>query len=174
MMAAVNMKIEPASAPPPDQMARQTASPLAGSGVGVVVAAETMTETDELQSNAAAKTSLTDELRDGQAEDVPTIHVMTASAAGSDMYWWPQQLVFDTAKAVRRDGAPQQFSEASAAGLLPGIAEAQAEPSPQLQQLAVAEQASASGKGDMLVVNREGKGSLLDMRSPGQTADVSN
>ena len=174
MMAAVNMKIEPASAPPPDQLARQSASPLDSNSLGMVVAAETMAETDELQSNASAKTSLTDELRNGVTDEVPTIHTMTASAAGSDMYWWPQQLVFDTAKAVRRDGAPQEFSEASASGLLPGISDAQAEPLQQMQQLAVAQQAIASGKGDMLVVNREGKGSLLDMRSPGQTADVGN
>ena len=174
MMAAVNMKIEPASAPPPDQMARQNTSPLDSNSLGVVVAAETLAETDELQSNSAAKTSLTDELRNGVADEVPTIQTMTASAAGSDMYWWPQQLVFDTAKAVRRDGAPPEFSEASAAGVLPGIGDAQADTLPQMQRLAVAEQASASGKGDMLVVNREGKGSLLDMRSPGQTADVSN
>jgi hypothetical protein len=173
MMAAVNMKIEPASAPPPDQVARQTASPLAGNSIGMVIAAETMGETSSLESNAAAKTSLTDELRNGQSDDVPTIQAMAASTAGSDMYWWPQQLVFDSAKAVRRDGAPQQFSEAATSGLLPGISDAQAEPL-QMQRLAIAEQASAAGKGDMLVVNREEKGSLLDMRSPGQTADVSN
>ncbi len=173
MMAAVNMKIEPASAPPPDQVARQAASPLAGSSIGMVIAAETMGETSSLESNAAAKTSLTDELRNGQSDDVPTIQVMVASAAGSDMYWWPQQLVFDSAKAVRRDGAPQQFSETATAGLLPGISDAQAEPL-EMQRLAMTEQASATGKGDLLVVNRDAKGSLLDMRSPGQTADVGN
>ena len=55
------------------------------------------------------------------------------------------------------------------AGLLPGIDEAQADPAPQLPRLAVAEMAQApaeSGKGDLLVVNREGKGSLL-MPVPG-------
>lgn len=174
MMAAVNMKIEPASAPPPDQVARQQASPLAGSGIGMVIAADTMGETGSLESNTAAKTSLTDELRNGQSDDVPTIQALAASAAGSDMYWWPQQLVFDSAKAVRRDGAPQQFSEAATSGLLPGISDAQAEPAQQLQRLAIAEQASAAGKGDLLVVNRDEKGSLPDTRSPGQTADVGN
>ena len=175
MMAAVNMKIEPASAPPPDQMARQKPSILENNSIGVVPAAETMAETDTLESNAAAKTSLTDELRDGQTDEVPVIHTMTASAAsGGDMYWWPQQLVFDTAKAVRRDGQPQQFNEASAASVLPGMGAAQAEPPQQMQRLAVAEQASASGKGDMLVVNRDGKGSLLEPATLGQTADSGN
>lgn len=174
MMAAVNMKIEPASAPPPDQMARQSASPLASNMIGTVVAAETMTETGSLESNASAKTSLTDELRNGMSEDVPTIQTMTASAAGSDMYWWPQQIVFDTAKAVRRDGAPQQFSDSITASLLPGISDAQAEPLQQMQRLAAAAPASAAGKGDMLIVNRAGKGNLLEQRSPGQTAGVGN
>ncbi|WP_373502907.1 DUF882 domain-containing protein [Aestuariivirga sp.] len=160
MMAAVNMKIVPASAPPPDQMARNKPSPVEGSSIGVVVAAETMAEPE---SNAAAKGSLTDELRSGQTTDVPVIRSITASAAGDDLFWWPQQLVFDPVKAVRRDGAPQQFGETTLAGLLPGIEEAQAETAPQLPRLAVAEmaQAPAAGKGDMLVVNREGKGSLL-------------
>ncbi len=163
MMAAVNMKIEPASAPPPDANTRQTASPLAGNSIGAVIAAETMTETDEAGSTADGKASLTDELRNGQSEGIPTIRSITASAAGEDLFWWPQQLVFDNAKAVRRDGAPQSFDEAALSDLLPGVSAAAAEPPPQMPRLAVAEMAQlpASGKGDMLVVNREGKGSLL-------------
>jgi len=48
--------------------------------------------------------------------------------------------------------------------MLPGVSDAQAEEPPQAQRLAVAEMTQApaeDGKGDMLVVNREGKGSLL-------------
>ncbi len=65
---------------------------------------------------------------------------------------------------MRRDGAAQQFSEAPLTDLLPGVSEAQAEPVDGQPRLAVAEMAqvsAAEGKGDMLVVNREGKGSLL-------------
>lgn len=162
MMAAVNMKIEPASAPPPDANARQTESPLDSNAIGMVIAAETMTETEDAGS-ADGKTSLTDELRNGQSEGIPTIRSITASAAGEDLFWWPQQLVFDNAKAVRRDGAPQTFDETALSDLLPGVSIAAAEPPPQMPRLAVAEmtQFPASGKGDMLVVNREGKGSLL-------------
>jgi len=165
MMAAVNMKIEPASAPPPDLSGRQKTSPVDGNSIGVVVAANTISEPESLESNTSAKSSLTDELRSGEADGVPTIRSITASAAGEDLFWWPQQLVFDSAKAVRRDGAPQQFSETTVASLLPGVSDAQAEPPPQMPRLAVAEmaQAPASGKGDMLVVNREGKGSLLNV-----------
>jgi uncharacterized protein YcbK (DUF882 family) len=165
MMAAVNMKIEPASAPPPDQTART--SPVANNAQGYVIAPETMTETASLESNAAAKTSLSEEIENGDAKNVPTIRTITASASGDDLFWWPQQLVFDTNKAVRRDGAPQQFQAGSTAvaAILPGVGDAQAEePPPQPQRLAVAEMTQSpaeDGKGDMLVVNREGKGSLL-------------
>ena len=81
--------------------------------------------------------------------------------------------MFDSNKAVRRDGAPQQFSSGSTAvaTMLPGVSDAQAEEPPQTQRLAVAQMApapqeAASGKGDMLVVNREGKGSLLVSATP--------
>jgi uncharacterized protein YcbK (DUF882 family) len=163
MMAAVNMKIEPASAPPPDANTRQTASPLDGNAIGVVIAAETMTETDDASSANGGKTSLPEELRNGAAEGIPTIRSITASAAGEDLFWWPQQLVFDTAKAVRRDGAPQQFEDAVLAQALPGLGDAAAEPQTGMRQLTVAQltESYSDGKSDMQVVNREGKGSLL-------------
>jgi uncharacterized protein YcbK (DUF882 family) len=165
MMAAVNMKIEPASAPPPTQVVRQKPSPIEGNSIGVVEAAETMMETSELASNVDGKGSLASELVAGGTEGVPVIRSITASAAGDDLFWWPQQLVFNSDKAVRLDGEPRQFAE-TLAGLLPGIDEAHAEAAPQLPRLAVAAmQAPATGKGDMLVVNRQGKGSLM-MNAP--------
>ncbi|MCA3562035.1 MAG: DUF882 domain-containing protein [Aestuariivirga sp.] len=170
MMAAVNMNIEPASAPPPDPTER--ASPVAGNSQGVVIAPESMTDTASLEANGAEKTSLTEDIENGDAQNVPTIRTITASASGDDLFWWPAQLVFDTNRAVRRDGAPQQFSagSASVAAILPGAAEAGAQ-EPQPQRLAIAQMApslqeSAPGKGDMQVVNREGKGSLLTPLKP--------
>ena len=167
MMAAVNMKIEPASAPPPDPTVRP--SPVAGNSQGYVIAPESLTETASLESNAAAKTSLSEDIENGNAQNVPTIHTITASASGDDLFWWPTQLVFDSNKAVRRDGAPQQFQSGSTtvATMLPGVSDAQAGEQP--QRLAVAEMTQApaeEGKGDMLVVNREGKGSLLSPYKP--------
>jgi uncharacterized protein YcbK (DUF882 family) len=176
MMAAVNLKIEPASAPPPDQMARQKPTPLASNAIGVVEAAETMAEPE---SNVAAKTSLAEELRNGESKDVPVIRTMTTASAGGDVFWWPQQVIFDSNKAVRRDGAPQQFTESPLGDLLPGgVRSAEAEPVVQTPRLAVAEMApapssegpSSEGKGDMLVVNREGKGSLLSIAARPRTA----
>lgn len=162
MMAAVNMKIEPASAPPPAWNEGNTSSPVASQSIGVVEAAETLVEPTV---NVGDKGSLAAEIMSGESSTVPVIRSITASASGDDLFWWPQQLVFDTDKAIRRDGAPQQFGE-GLSGLLPGIEEAQADTSPQLPRLAVASmQATATGKGDMLVVNREGKGSLM-MNAP--------
>jgi hypothetical protein len=67
MMAAVNMKIESASAPRPNDNTRQTESPLDSNAIGMVIAAETMTETEDA-GFADGKTGLTDELRNGQLE----------------------------------------------------------------------------------------------------------
>lgn len=159
MMAAVNMKIEPASAPPPDQMARHSLQPLDGSSIGVVIAAETMTETSE--DTGSGKTSLARDLMDGEAAGVPTIRTITASTAGEDLFWWPQQLIFDNAKAVRRDGAPQQFAESGLGDPLPGASAAPAAAKPRQPRLAVAEMVQpVSAKGDLVVVNRAGKSDL--------------
>jgi uncharacterized protein YcbK (DUF882 family) len=166
MMAAVNMKIEPASAPPPTQVERTKPGIADNNTIGVVVAAETM---DEPSTDESSKTSLAEELNSGSAKDVPMLKPMVASAAGPDsgnLFWWPSQLVLDTERSDRENGAPQDFAQ-SLVTLLPGIADdANAETAPQLPRLAVASMqatplATASGKSDMLVVNREGKGSLL-------------
>ena len=163
MMAAVNMKIEPASAPPPDQMAHTKAPPLDSTAMGVVPAAETMTE--EPQSNASAKTSLVDQLVNDKSEGVPVIRPMATASTGSDIFWWPQQVIFDPNKAVRRDGAAQQFSESPLTDLLPGVSEAQAETTAGRPRLALTQetQVTEQGKGDFPVVNREGKGNLLSL-----------
>ena len=146
MMAAVNMKIEPASAPPALMVKRN--SPVEDS-IGAVEASETMAEITDFDSVATAegKGDLADDLRDGTASDVPVIKTITASAGGSDLFWWPKQVIFNGDQAVRRDGEPRTFAD-GVAGILPGSAEAAEIPRP------------ASGKGDRLSVNRHGKGNL--------------
>ncbi|MGQ0486200.1 MAG: DUF882 domain-containing protein [Hyphomicrobiales bacterium] len=162
-MAAANMKIEPASAPPPSLVSHPKTSPVEDN-IGTVEAAATMTEptTFEQTSNAAGKGSLAAALRDGTADGLPTIRAIAASAAGEDLFWWPRQIVFSPDQAVRRDGAPQQFSDTSAT-LLPGGAEAAEPVAADTLALAGLFQSSvrtAPGKDDRLVVNRQGKGSL--------------
>lgn len=159
MMAAANMKIEPAAAPPPDQMSASRPSPLEGSQIGTVLTAETLAE---VQADPSGKTSLSEELRDGTPEDVPMIQTMVASVTAPDT-WWQQPMIFDPVKAVRRDGQPQQFSKSAVSDILPGVRPAQAEPvrrSRTLATAAMAGNAARSGKGDLQVVDREGKGSL--------------
>jgi hypothetical protein len=172
IMAAANMKIEPASAPPPTLVSHPRTSPVADS-IGTVEAAATMTEpsTFEQTPNTAAKGGLAASLRDGTADGLPTIKALAASASGEDLFWWPRQIVFSPDQAVRRDGAPQQFSNTSAT-ILPGSAAA-AEPvaadSLALARLFKSSVQPAPGKGDRLVVNRQGKGSLpATMASGGQ------
>lgn len=162
IMAAANMKIEPASAPPPTQISHPKASPVADS-IGAVEAAATMAEEPSLEqiSNAAAKGSIAASLLDGTADGLPTIKTIAASAADGDLFWWPRQIVFSPDRAIRRDGAPQQFSDKST--ILPGSAEA-AQPvaadSLALSRLFRSSAQAAPGKSDRLVVNRQGKGSL--------------
>jgi len=105
MMAALNMKIEPASAPP-EAIIKVNPSPVKKS-IAAVEAAENMTELSSggQISNIGAKGSLADSLRDGTESSVPVIKTISASAGGEDLFWWPQQLIFNANKAIRQDGA---------------------------------------------------------------------
>ena len=163
MMAAANMTIEPASAPPPTQLVKSKPSVIADN-LGVVEAAETLLEQQTLaqMSNASAKGSFADALRDGTAEGVPLIKPQLASFGGSDINWWPEQPLFDPEQAVRKDGAPQEFTS-SEISLVP-IAQAQpvlrTSTRLNIQANMVQNPVAASGKSDVLVVERAGKGSL--------------
>ncbi len=109
LMAAANMKPAPqmirinaASAPPPSQNGHDLPSPVADS-LGTLMAAAAADETP-LQSQKG-KTSLATELKNGTAKGAGVIKPMIASAAGSDINWWPQLFLRNEA-AVRRDGQP--------------------------------------------------------------------
>jgi uncharacterized protein YcbK (DUF882 family) len=157
-MAANDMKIEPASAPPEKQVPER-ARPVADA-LGTVEAAETLVEEPQFEqaSNTAAKGSFAAELLDGTAEGTPMIKTLAASASGDDIFWWPKSLTFQPDATIRRDGAPQKFEleQDQLAGLVAAASAAEA-PMP----LRLAAVTTASGKSDMLVVNRAGKGGLL-------------
>ena len=162
MMAAVNMTIEPASAPPENQVIKTKPSVVADN-MGVVEAAETLTEESTLaqMSNAAAKGSFAAALRDGTAQGTPLIKPMMASLDGSDINWWPEQLIYNPAQAIRQNGAPQEFAT-NEISLVPN---ASAQPVMRTTaalsaQAGMSQSPVTSGKGDMLVVERAGKGSL--------------
>ena len=82
MMAAVNMKIEPASAPPPTAVTRAKPSAIDDNSIGVVEAAETLMDADGPQV-ADGKGSLTDELIAGDTQTVPTIRTITTASAAN-------------------------------------------------------------------------------------------
>ncbi len=148
IMAAANMKIEPASAPPPTQVIKTKPSIIADN-IGAVEAAETMVEEPGLTqtSNLSGKGSFAAALRDGTAVGAPVIQPQMATASITEASWWPEILNFGVEKTVRRDGAPPEFST-NEMSLIPS---AQAQP---------VSQEAASGKSDMLVVLRDGKGDI--------------
>jgi uncharacterized protein YcbK (DUF882 family) len=164
MLAAANMdvNIQPASAPPPTEVNSEKASVV--DSIGVVQAASNMTEESAVgqASNTSGKGSFAEALRNGTTTDAPLMKPMMASASGSDINWWPQPYIFNPEQTVRRDGAPQQFSTDDN----PLVPTAQAQPvqgsaaaaTPRI--ISASMQETASGKGDMLEVQREGKGSL--------------
>jgi hypothetical protein len=177
-MAAASMdisdlNIEPTSAPPPTQVLKSSPSVIADN-LGVVEAAETLLEQQTLaqMSNASAKGSFADAVRDGTAPGVPFIKPQMASLDFNDINWWPVQTVSDPEQAIRRDGAPQEITT-NENSLLPS---AQAQPvsiaSASLQRPIIVAQNSALpfDNGDVLIVNRSGKGSLpenLRLDQPG-------
>jgi uncharacterized protein YcbK (DUF882 family) len=176
VMAAASMdisdlNIEPTSAPPPTQVLKSKPSVIADK-LGVVEAAETLIEQQTLaqMSNASAKGSFADAVRNGTAEGVPLIKPQMASF--DDINWWPAQVVSDPEQAVRRDGAPQEFTT-NENSLLPS-AQAQpvsATPVSRLRPIVVAQNSTLPfDNGDVLVVNRSGKGNLpenLRLDQPG-------
>jgi uncharacterized protein YcbK (DUF882 family) len=176
MMAAANMQIEPASAPPPRVNFGEKSSPVEDS-LGVVAAAESMIEEPmhEPSINTTAKGSFAESLRDGTAEGTPLIKPLTAAANGDETFWWPKRLVFSPDQAVRRDGAPQVFvngdpqriddlaalAEQVSTSSLPLVSQAHAQPMVVSSLMTV-----TSGKSDRLEVNRAAKGGLLIAGQP--------
>ena len=169
LMAAANMKPAPqvirisaASAPPPDQSSGAP-SPLSSSALSTLME-QASAEPDPVVKtqvpNKKGKGNFAAELRAGTASEAPLIKPLMASAGGSDINWWPQ-LSLNAEAAIRRDGAPTLIGTDNDSAL-PKEASLTAESSD-----AWTNQQTAEGKGDLLVVNREGKGSLeLPMRKP--------
>jgi uncharacterized protein YcbK (DUF882 family) len=161
MMAAANMVIEPASAPPETRTIKSSPSVLADN-LGVVEAAETLGDESALaqMSNAAAKGSFADAIRDGTAQGAPLMKPQMASLSGSDINWWPEELLFNPAQTVRQNGAPQEFTTNEISLVPNAVAQPVMRTSATLNaQAGTTLSPVTSGKSD-LVVERAGKGSL--------------
>ncbi len=162
LMAAANMKpapqlirIEAASAPPDSQSGRNN-SPLSTSALSTLMEqASTDPEiiTKSQIPNKKGKGNFAAEIRNGTATDAPVIKPLLASAGGSDINWWPQ-LSLNPDATIRRDGAPSIIGSKTDSAL-PLEASLAEEPT-----VDASGQQTASGKGDLLVVNRAGKGNL--------------
>ena len=162
MMAAANMVIEPASTSPENQIIKSNTSVVADN-LGMVEAAETMRDETALaqMSNAAAKGSFADAIRNGTAQGAPLIKPMMASLSSSDINWWPEELLFNPAQTVRQNGAPQEFTTNEISLVPNAVAQPVMRTSTTLNaQAGMAQSPFTSGKSDMLVVERAGKGSL--------------
>jgi uncharacterized protein YcbK (DUF882 family) len=162
MMAAANMVIEPASAPPETQTMKSSPSVVADN-LGVVEGAESLSDESALaqMSNAAAKGSFADAIRDGTAQGAPLMKPQMASLSGSDINWWPEELLFNPAQTVRQNGAPQEFTTNEISLVPNAVAQPVMRTSPALSaQAGTTQSPDVSGKSDMLVVERAGKGSL--------------
>ena len=135
MMAAANMQIEPASAPPPTRVSRPR--PLVQ---GVALATidpsidDAITDSDQ-SANPDGKGSFAEVLKPKNARLKPVL-----ASAGEDINWWPQQT--DTAKPLNTIELPPVDGQ------------------PLQQEEAVIEETPADGKTDMLVIDRSGKGNL--------------
>ena len=129
----------------------------------MVEAAETMSDETALaqMSNAAAKGSFADAIRDGTAEGAPLIKPMMASLSGSDINWWPEELLFNPAQTVRQNGAPQDFTTNEISLVPNAVAQPVMRTNTTLSaQAGMTLTPVTSAKSDMLVVERAGKGSL--------------
>lgn len=151
LLAAANMKTPPqlirinaASAPPPDQ-AGNTVGPT-GQGLGVLMEAAAVDTT--------TKTGLGSELRNGTAKGLPVIRPMIASAAGNDIDWWPAQMLRTPEEAIRRDGQPALIGTIDQ-DVLPRAAELSTNSSGSAYAATLAddEQHAADGKGDLVSTN---------------------
>jgi uncharacterized protein YcbK (DUF882 family) len=165
MMAAASMQIIPASAPPEKQVYNSKPRPVANNAIGVVEAAETLVEEpsfDQPVSNRSAKGSFAEALRNGTAEGTPLIKPLAATAAGTDLFVSSPEVVFNPDQTIRRDGEPQEFvAEAQDPAAAAKAAMAANQPT-RLALASVLPIPAASGKGDMLQVNRSSKGSLMN------------
>jgi uncharacterized protein YcbK (DUF882 family) len=163
ILAAADMKILPAAAPPPRVNFNEKSRPAANS-LGTVEAASSLIEEpvfSEPVSNVAAKGSFAEDLRNGVAEGTPLIRPLTASTGGADLFLSSAELVFNPDRTVRRDGEPRVFLEDETDPVAAAKAAMAANPPVQMAMASMVPFTTASSKGDRLEVNRSSKGSLM-------------
>ncbi len=152
--------IQPANAPPESQVFRKKPTPVVDP-LGTVAEASSMLEDDsiEVTSNMETKTSFASELRDETTQDAPAIEPAIASLDGGSVSWWNR--LFASAKQIQENDQVAAKVDADLEEVMPRAAILGPDGDGIVGYKAPQ---AASGKGDMLTVNREGKGNLPPMK----------
>jgi uncharacterized protein YcbK (DUF882 family) len=146
--------IQPASAPPPTQVLKSNHSDVAVVGSTTkavkIVPGKTKIALSESEGEPVEL------LRKNPAKSTPAVQPILASADGSNINWWPE-FSLDGQSAIRRNGTPTLIGtvEQSQLALAAELSAEAADPT--------GVQTSAEGKGDLLVVNSDGKGDLIQV-----------
>lgn len=178
--AAEAVTIMPASAPPESQSLQRkpsrVAKPAAVAALGdaralldqniseepAIIASSVEPSDDELISYSEGKTAFAEGLRSNPessfTEDAISIQPVVASAAG-DVSWWKR--LFSSADELKRNNGVSQDVGTDLAAVLPQSAVLGPDGSGVIGYKPLQ---TADGKSDMLVVNRQGKGNLPDMK----------
>ena len=167
MAAAGNLDgvtIQPASAPPESQVFRKKPTPVASAPGATLTEdpnADMMAEDDSIDviSNMETKTSFAAELRDQTTEAAPAIEPAIASIDGGSVSWWNS--LFASAKQIQQDDQVAAKVDANLEDVMPRAAILGQDGDGIVGYKAPK---AATGKGDMLLVNREGKGNLPPLK----------
>ncbi len=148
--------IQPANAPPESQVFKRKPTPVVDA-LGTVAEADTLLEDDSIEviSNMETKTNFAAELRDTTTQDAPVIEPAIASIDGGDVSWWNR--LFSSAEELQRNDETAASVDTNIADVMPQVAVLGPDGSGIVGHQPLQ---SAEGKGNMLTVNREGKGNL--------------
>jgi uncharacterized protein YcbK (DUF882 family) len=156
--ASGGVTILPASAPPESQTFKKRPSPVA-TALAAVSPDETFLEED-LVSNESGKTSFAD-IREETTEEAPDFEpdFTSASFSSADASWWKR--LWSSAKELQAEDSVAASVKADLGDVMPQLA-VLGDDGQGIQSFQ--SPTAAEGKGNLLVVNREGKGSLPPMK----------
>lgn len=153
------ISIEPANAPPESQTFKIKPTPVVDA-LGTIAEAESLLgdEPVEVVSNMETKTSFAADLRDNTGLDAETTDITYAMVGGGDVSWWKR--LFSSAEELKRNDSTAAAVDVNIQDVMPRPAILGPDGS---GVVGYGQVQSAEGKGNLLIVNREGKGNLPPM-----------
>jgi uncharacterized protein YcbK (DUF882 family) len=154
--------IQPANAPPESQVFKKKPTPVATAPVALLSDMGDVQQDDgsiEVISNMETKTSFASDLRDETTEDAPAIEPAIASLDGGSVSWWNR--LFASAKQIKQDDQMAASVDSKVEDVMPRAAILGPDGNGIVGYKPLQ---TAEGKGDLLTVNREGKGNLPPMK----------